>query len=88
MGRLGLWFDRPPFVQLACMIVSLTLDYCHHDHDIRPPAHTAALYRDVEAAEKQCKELEKVVALVENNRQRFRHIDNVRAYVPASCIVE
>ena len=39
---------------------------------------TAALYRDVEAAEKQCKELEKVVALIENNRQRFRHIDNVR----------
>jgi len=40
-------------------------------------AHTA-LYRDVEAAEKQCKELEKVVAHIENNRQRFRHIDNVR----------
>lgn len=38
-----------------------------------------ALYRDVEAAEKQCKELEKVVTLIENNRQRFRHIDNVRA---------
>lgn len=35
------------------------------------------MYRDVEAAEKQCNELEKVVALVENNRQRFRHIDNV-----------
>lgn len=33
----------------------------------------------MEAAEKQCKELEKVVALIENNRQRFRHIDNVRA---------
>jgi hypothetical protein len=41
--------------------------------------HTA-LYRDVEAAEKQCKELEKVVALIENNRQRFRHIDNVRRW--------
>jgi len=39
--------------------------------------HHTALYRDVEAAEKQCNELEKVVALVENNRQRFRHIDNV-----------
>jgi hypothetical protein len=36
-----------------------------------------ALYRDVEAADKQCNELEKVVALVENHRQRFRHIDNV-----------
>lgn len=51
----------------------------------RFPNHTflpirTALYRDVEAAEKQCKELEKVVALIENNRQRFRHIDNVRLF--------
>ncbi|GAB5029638.1 t-snare coiled-coil domain family [Nannochloropsis oceanica] len=36
----------------------------------------ACLYRDVEAADRQCNELEKVVALVENHRQRFRHIDN------------
>ena len=41
------------------------------------PTSSTALYRDVEVAENQCKELEKVVALVENNRQRFRHIDNV-----------
>lgn len=34
------------------------------------------LYRDIEAAENQCKELEKTVAMVEANRQRFKHIDN------------
>ncbi|TFJ88196.1 hypothetical protein NSK_000548 [Nannochloropsis salina CCMP1776] len=35
-----------------------------------------SLCRDIEAAENQCRELEKVVAVVEKNRQRFRHIDN------------
>ncbi|EWM29217.1 syntaxin 6 [Nannochloropsis gaditana] len=35
-----------------------------------------SLCREIEAAENQCRELEKVVAVVEKNRQRFRHIDN------------
>lgn len=61
---------RQPLLRVVCFLTST------NSHDYAPPTLTA-LYRDVEAAEKQCNELEKVVALVENNRQRFRHIDNV-----------
>lgn len=80
MGRLGaVGSTGPPWSQsAACVVVSLSLSDVFSLYHILP-----ALYRDVEAAEKQCKELEKVVALIENNRQRFRHIDNVRA----SCFI-
>jgi hypothetical protein len=39
-----------------------------------------ALRRDIEAAESQTVALEKTIALVEGNRARFKHIDNVRAF--------
>ena len=37
----------------------------------------SALYKDIEAAEQQASDLEKTVQMVEANRARFRHIDNV-----------
>lgn len=51
--------------------------YKHELNTVMHPFILVGLYRDVEAADRQCNELEKVVALVENHRQRFRHIDNV-----------
>jgi len=47
-----------------------------------------ALCREIEAAENQCRELEKVVAVVEKNRQRFRHIDNVRDEERLKCLFQ
>ena len=62
-----------------CLLTRTPTEPCYHSNPtmVVSSSSPSALYKDIEAAEQQASDLEKTVQMVEANRARFRHIDNV-----------